>query len=227
MNLIRISIERPIAVLAAVFMIVLFGLLALQTIPIQLTPDVRRPVLNIQTTWHGAAPAEMEREIINRQEEALKGLPGVASITSRAEDGRARINLEFNLDQNMDRALLLVANRLDRVTGYPDEANEPTIRTSSSDDNPIGWFIIDRVADNNQPIHTHYDVVDDLVRDRLERVPGVSRVNIYGGGERELRRVVRHAKGPPQRGRQDVFAISTSVVRDIPRLRLTPPAGHD
>ena len=78
MNLIRISIERPIAVLAAVFMIVLFGLLALQTIPIQLTPDVRRPVLNIQTTWHGAAPAEIEREIINRQEEALKGLPGVA-----------------------------------------------------------------------------------------------------------------------------------------------------
>ncbi len=190
MNLIRISIERPIAVLAAVFMIVLFGLLALQTIPIQLTPDVRRPVLNIQTTWHGAAPAEMEREIINRQEEALKGLPGVASITSRAEDGRARINLEFNLDQNMDRALLLVANRLDRVTGYPDEANEPTIRTSSSDDNPIGWFIIDRLADNNQPIHTHYDVVDDLVRDRLERVPGVSRVNIYGGGERELRVIV-------------------------------------
>ncbi|MBT7665739.1 MAG: efflux RND transporter permease subunit, partial [Rhodospirillaceae bacterium] len=70
MNLIRISIDRPIAVVAAVLMIVLFGLLALQTIPIQLTPDVRRPVLNIQTTWYGAAPAEMEREIINRQEEA-------------------------------------------------------------------------------------------------------------------------------------------------------------
>ena len=190
MNLIRISIERPIAVLAAVLMIVLFGLLALQTIPIQLTPDVRRPILNIQTNWHGAAPAEMEREIINRQEEALKGLPGVTNITSRAEDGRARINLEFDLGQNMDRALLLVANRLDRVTGYPEEAKEPTIRTSSSDDNPIGWFIIDRLAGNKNPIHTHYDEVDDLVRDRLERVPGVSRVNIYGGGERELRVIV-------------------------------------
>ncbi|MBT4490590.1 MAG: efflux RND transporter permease subunit, partial [Rhodospirillaceae bacterium] len=171
MNLIRISIDRPIAVVAAVLMILLFGLLALQTIPIQLTPDVRRPVLNIQTTWHGAAPAEMEREIINRQEDALKGLPGVTTITSRAEDGRARINLEFAIDQNMDRALLLVANRLDRVTGYPDEANEPTIRTSSSDDNPIGWFIIDRLPGNETPIHTHLDLVDDLVRDRLERVP--------------------------------------------------------
>ncbi|MBT4045896.1 MAG: efflux RND transporter permease subunit [Rhodospirillaceae bacterium] len=190
MNLIRISIDRPIAVVAAVLMIVLFGLLALQTIPIQLTPDVRRPVLNIQTTWYGAAPAEMEREIINRQEEALKGLPGVAEITSRAEDGRARISLEFSVGQNMDRALLLVANRLDRVTGYPDEANEPTIRTSSSDDNPIGWYIIDRLPGNKIPVHTFLDQVDDLVRDRLERVPGVSRVNVYGGGERELRVIV-------------------------------------
>ena len=190
MNLIRISIERPIAVVAAVLMILLFGLLALQTIPIQLTPDVRRPVLNIQTTWHGAAPAEIEREIINRQEEALKGLPGVTEITSRSEDGRARISLEFGIQQNMDRALLLVANRLDRVTGYPDEANEPTISTSSSDDNPIGWYIIDRQPGNDRAIHTYGDQVDDLVRDRLERVPGVSRVNVYGGSERELRVIV-------------------------------------
>ena len=190
MNLIRVSIERPIAVLAAVMMILLFGLLALQTIPIQLTPDVRRPVLDIQTTWYGAAPAEIEREIINRQEEALKGLPGVTEITSRSEDGRARISLEFGIEQNMDRALLLVANRLDRVTGYPDEANEPTISTSSSDDNPIGWYIIDRQPGNDRDIHTYGDLVDDLVRDRLERVPGVSRVNVYGGSERELRVIV-------------------------------------
>ena len=190
MNLIRVSIERPIAVVAAVLMILLFGLLALQTIPIQLTPDVRNPVLNIETTWHGAAPAEIEREIINRQEEALKGLPGVTEITSQAEDGRARIGLEFNIDQNMDRALLLVANRLDRVTGYPEEANEPTINTSSSDDNPIGWFIIGRQPGNDRPIHTFGDLADDLVRDRLERVPGVSRVNVYGGSERELRVIV-------------------------------------
>ena len=178
MNLIRISIDRPIAVVAAVLMILLFGLLALQTIPIQLTPDVRRPILNIQTTWHGAAPAEIEREIINRQEEALKGLPGGMEITSRSEDGRARISLEFNVTQNMDRALLLVANRLDRVTGYPEEANEPTIGTSSSDDNPIGWFIIDRLPGNERGVHTF----------------GVSRVTVYGGGERELRVVVEPEK---------------------------------
>ena len=136
MNLIEYSIRRPVAVMAAVLMVIMFGAVALITIPIQLTPDVRRPVISIQTVWPGAAPAEIEREIVNRQEDELKGLEGLEKITSRSQDGRARINLEFNINQNMDKALLLVANRLDRVTGYPDEADEPTFKTSTTEDNP-------------------------------------------------------------------------------------------
>jgi HAE1 family hydrophobic/amphiphilic exporter-1 len=190
MNLIKASIDRPIAVLSAVLMVIMFGLIALQAIPIQLTPDVRRPILTVQTNWYGAAPAEIEREITNRQEEVLKGLEGMTEISSRSEDGRARITLEFQVGQNMDRALLLVANRLDRVTGYPAEADEPTINTSSSDDQPIGWYIVDRLDGNDRPIHTYGDQANDIVRDRLERVIGVSRVNIYGGSERELRIVI-------------------------------------
>jgi HAE1 family hydrophobic/amphiphilic exporter-1 len=68
MNLIELSLKRPIAVVAGVIMVVLFGVVALQTIPIQLTPDVRRPVIDIATNWRGAAPAEVEREITNRIE---------------------------------------------------------------------------------------------------------------------------------------------------------------
>ena len=67
MNLIRLSIERPVAILAAVLMVVMFGILALVQIPIQLTPDVRKPVISLRTIWPGAAPAEIEREITNRQ----------------------------------------------------------------------------------------------------------------------------------------------------------------
>ena len=62
-GLIKISIERPIAVLAAVLMVVMFGAVALSKIPIQLTPDVRKPVIALETIWPGAAPAEIEREI--------------------------------------------------------------------------------------------------------------------------------------------------------------------
>ena len=97
MNLIQTAIRRPIAIVAAVLMVVMFGLLALRSIPIQLAPDVRRPVITITTQWAGGAPVEIEREIVNRQEEVLKGLEGLIQIESRAQDGRARITLEFRV----------------------------------------------------------------------------------------------------------------------------------
>ena len=187
MNLIQASISRPIAVIAAVIMVLLFGWVALQRIPIQMAPDVRQPVVNVNTSWPGAAPAEVEREIINRQEEVFKGLEGLQGINSTARTGRGSISLEFAPGQNMDRALLLIANRLDRVSGYPEEADEPTLSTSGSEDNAIAWFVISRAAGNTTPIHTYGDVVEDLIRDRIERVDGVAGVNVFGGTEREMR----------------------------------------
>ena len=187
MNLIRLSIARPIAIIAAVLMILLFGLVALQTIPIQLTPDVRKPVLTITTNWLGAAPAEVEREVTNRQEEVLKGLEGLSRMVSQSQDNSSEITLEFNVGHNMDRALLLVANSLDRVDGYPEETDEPTIRTASAEDSAIAWFIIQRMEGNVRPIHEYGDFIEDTIKERLERVPGVARVNMFGGSERELR----------------------------------------
>ncbi len=190
MNLIQLAIERPIAVIAAVLMVVMFGLVALQKIPIQLTPDVSKPVISVRTPWPGAAPAEMEREIINRQEEVLRGVEGLEEMRSSAQETLGRVTLEFAIGQDMDKALLLVANRLDRVEGYPDEADEPTLDTAGSDDQPIAWFILSRASGNETPIHTYRDFAKDVIRDRLERVAGVSRVNVFGGSEREMKIVV-------------------------------------
>ena len=186
MNLIRSAIERPIAVIAAVLLVVLFGLVALTTIPIQLAPDVNRPVITVTTNWFGAAPAEVEREILNPQEEELAGIEGLTSITGDASQGRARITLEFRIGSNMDRALLLVANRLDRVSEYPDEADQPTLDTAGSEDNAIAWFILTPLPDNNTPMHEFGDYVEDNIKERLERVPGVGRINLFGSSEREI-----------------------------------------
>lgn len=185
-GLIRLSIERPIAVLAAVLMVVMFGVVALLNIPIQLTPDVRKPIISLETIWPGAAPAEVEREITNEQEDVLKGIEGLEKISSESQDGRSRIELEFAVGTNMDRSLLLTANRLDRVSSYPDEANEPSIRTAGADDNPIAWIVLIRKDGNDKPIHYNGDFVEDVIQDRLERVAGVARVNVYGGSEREM-----------------------------------------
>jgi hydrophobic/amphiphilic exporter-1 (mainly G- bacteria), HAE1 family len=190
MNIIRLAIERPVAVMAAVLMIVMFGLVALNAIPIQLTPDVRKPVINLQTIWSGAAPAEIEREVINRQEEVLRGMVGLEKIVSESQDGRSNVTLEFKIGTNMDKALLLVANRLDRVDGYPDEVKQPTMRTSSSEDNAIAWVVIYRLPGNERDIHTYGDFAEDIIQDRLERVPGVSRINVYGGSKTQMEIII-------------------------------------
>ena len=190
MNLIGAAIDRPIAVIAAVLMVVLFGLVALRAIPIQLAPDVNEPVISVTTEWPGAAPAEVEREIINRQEEKLAGLEGLNGIIGQAEQGRGRIVLKFKIGTHMERALLLVANRLDRVTRYPDEAEQPTLDTAGNDDNAIAWFIVNQVEGNERPIHEFGDFVSDVIKERIERVPGVGRVNVYGSSEREIHVVI-------------------------------------
>ena len=190
MNLIRASIQRPIAVLAAVMMVIIFGLLALQRIPVQLAPDVNKPVIGVRTFWPGGSPYEIEREILNLQEEKLKGIEGLVETEGTAQDGQAEITLRFALGTNMDRAVLLVANRLDQVEDYPDEALRPTISTTGLSDNPVAWFIVTRTPGNNRPIETYGDFMEDVVQERLERVKGVAATNLYGGSEREMRVVI-------------------------------------
>jgi HAE1 family hydrophobic/amphiphilic exporter-1 len=190
MKLIELAVKRPVAVLSVVLMVVLLGWLALQIIPIQLTPDVRKPLLIVQTSWPGASPAEIEREIVIPQEEKLKGLEGLDRMESRSRRGRGQIILEFSVNSDRNRSILLVNNRLQQVTGLPEEADEPILRTRDTDDNPIAWFTVQTVPGNSRPIRSFGDFVDDTVRDRLERVEGVALVNIYGGNESEIRIIV-------------------------------------
>ncbi|MEO0918931.1 MAG: efflux RND transporter permease subunit, partial [Pseudomonadota bacterium] len=190
MNPIRLSIERPIAVMAVVVMAVLFGILALTRIPVQLAPDVRKPIVVVETSWPGAAPAEVEREIVNPQEDAFRGLEGLERMTSRSRTGQAEVTLEFAVGSDMGDVLLLVSNRLDRVGGYPDEAGEPTLNTAGADDSPIAWVIVSAGEGNLTPMPTYGDFLEDEVKERLERIDGISTVNVFGGVSRELQIVI-------------------------------------
>ncbi|MEM7630411.1 MAG: efflux RND transporter permease subunit [Pseudomonadota bacterium] len=190
MNPIRLAIERPIAILAIVIMAVLFGLIAVTRIPIQLAPDVRKPIIVITTSWPGAAPAEVEREIVNPQEEAMRGLDGLEIMTSRSRSGEAEVTLEFSVGTDMSQSLLLVSNRLDRVGDYPDEAGEPSLDTSGADDSPIAWILLTAAEGNTRSLPTYGDFVEDIIKEQIERIEGVSAVNVFGGVTRELQIVV-------------------------------------
>ncbi|MCA9268251.1 MAG: efflux RND transporter permease subunit, partial [Planctomycetales bacterium] len=142
MLLVEAFVRNPVKVAVGVLIIALFGMVALWRMPMQLTPEVQIPTITIETRWPGASPGEVEREIVQEQEEQLKGVEGVVKMSSESSDSAAKIELEFNPGADMQEALVKVAARLQQVPEYPEDADEPVITTSSSSARAIAWFIL-------------------------------------------------------------------------------------
>ncbi|MEE3262210.1 MAG: efflux RND transporter permease subunit, partial [Candidatus Latescibacterota bacterium] len=193
MKLIDSAIHRPVSAIVGVLLVALFGIIALVRIPVQLTPDVDRPIVTVTTFWAGASPEEIEQEIIQRQEERLKSVEGLDKMTSESADSRGVINLEFSVGQDPDALLLKVANKLDQVTGYPTDADKPVLASGSGGNtSAITWLILNPLPERRGDIdiETYRDFAEDVIKARVERVEGVSQSNVYGGFERELQIIV-------------------------------------
>src|SRR5687767_6013666 len=122
MNLIEGFVHNPVKVTVGVILILLFGVLSMMTMPMQLTPEVEVPTLTIETRWPGASPQEVEREIVQEQEEHLKGVEGVRKMSSESMDSLGRVTLEFPVGTNMQEAMLKVNTKLAQVAEYPLDA---------------------------------------------------------------------------------------------------------
>jgi HAE1 family hydrophobic/amphiphilic exporter-1 len=142
MNFIRAIVHNPVKVTVGVLLTVLFGVVALLRMPMQLTPEVLRPTISVQTRWPGASPQEVEREIIIEQEEQLKSVEGLIKLSSEATDSSGTVTLEFHVGTNIEEALLKVNSRLQQVPEYPEDADQPVMTTSNASDRPIAWFIL-------------------------------------------------------------------------------------
>ena len=128
----RAAIANPVAVISGMLLIILFGIIALTRLPIQLIPNVELPIIEISTSWRAAAPEEVEAEILEPQEDALRGVPGLKKMESSASRGRSSINLTFDIDIDLQRALIEVMNRLNRVPRYPPDASSRWSRMADS-----------------------------------------------------------------------------------------------
>lgn len=142
MNIVDRFVRNPIKVAVGVLLMTLFGSIALLRMPMQLTPEVQTPTITIETTWPGASPQEVEREITIEQEEQLKGVEGARKLSSESTDSKSTITMEFNVGEDMDQALLKVNSRLQQVPEYPEDADQPVITTANSSSRPIAWFIL-------------------------------------------------------------------------------------
>lgn len=185
MSLINSAIKFPVTVIVGVLIAVISGYLALQIVPVQLTPEVERPTISVSTVWPGASPEEIEKEIIEKQEEYLKSIEGVLEMTSESQDSRGAITLEFPVGTDISSAFVRVSNKLNEVPFYPETADRPVISTSSPFDRAIGWFVV-KSEDSTIYLPHMQSFIEDMVKPRMERVEGVSAINLFGGLEQEL-----------------------------------------
>ncbi|MBU0731172.1 MAG: efflux RND transporter permease subunit [Proteobacteria bacterium] len=186
MDIIKYSIGKPVTVAVAVILIVMFGILGLNKLPVQLTPDVETPQITVSTVWGGATPYEIEKEIIEKQEEVLKGLQGLTEMESSSFNNYGSVTLSFGLGTDLDDALLRVSNKMNEVSNYPDNANKPVIEAAGAQSSPVIWTFLKTKPGNDQHINTFKIFFENNVRQHLERVPGVGSLLVFGGTENEL-----------------------------------------
>ena len=188
MTLTRLALGNPVAAAVAVLLVLLFGSIALTQIPVQMIPTVVIPRITINTAWRAAAPDEVESEIIEVQEDVLRGVPGVEQMVSTATQGLATVSLRFDVGMSVERALIEVMNRLNQVPRYPADATEPVLVIGSSvEENAAAWFALRGEPGNPNHIDSYLDFVEEVIQTRFERVNGVATAGVFGGRESEIR----------------------------------------
>ena len=183
MDITKQALRNISAVATLVGIIVFLGILSLTRLPVQLFPDIERPQISIQTSWRAASPQEIEAEIIEPQEEVLKGLPGVTNMSAFANQGNAWINLEFGLETDMQDTLIEVISRMNRIPPLPRDALSPqiTLGGRGGDAPALTFFFLQRLPGNTTDMKEYVTFIEDVVRPRLENIPGVSQVQPQSG----------------------------------------------
>lgn len=194
MDIVGTAIRKPVGVLVGVILVVMFGVVALLGLPYQLSPNVTEPVISVTTTWSGATPYEMERDVIEEQEKVLKGIPNLTKMESSNYNSRSELTLTFEIGTEIDKALLRVSNKLNEVPSYPDDVDRPIISATGASASPVIWMILKAKEGNDKDVSTYITFFENDVRQYLERVDGVADLFIGGGREDQMHIIVDPAK---------------------------------
>jgi len=191
MQLSDLSVRRPVFSAVVAVLLCIVGLVGYISLSVREYPDTDPPVVSVETTYTGAAASVIETRITQILEDAISGVQGIQTISSRSEDGQSRISIEFDPSRDIDSAANDVRDRVgSAVQDLPEEALAPQIRKVDSDARPILFIVF------TKPDWSHVqlsDYVDRNISDRFSAINGVARV-FMGGEARPSTRVWLHAE---------------------------------
>lgn len=186
--LVKLGLRNPAALMVAVLLVVAAGIWSAATLPVQLFPEIEQPRIGVSASWRSASPEEVERELLEPIEDVLEGLGGVTQMRGFANPGSAFVDLTFSIDTDMQRTLLDVISRLNRLPTLPVDADPPRITVggggpggANANDTLIFYFV-QKLPGTPGTLRDHYAYINDEVIPRIEAIEGVARVDWGAGG---------------------------------------------
>ncbi|MBK7701953.1 MAG: efflux RND transporter permease subunit [bacterium] len=180
MKLSEVSVQRPVFATVMSLAIVLLGVISYTRLPVREYPDIDPPIVSVSTYYRGASPSVVETEITDVLEETFSTLEDVKSLTSSSREQGSTITIEFELSRDVDEAANDVRDRVSRARGsLPPEAEDPVVEKVDTNAQPIVWLALQSDAHGTLEMS---DLADRVLKDRLQRLPGVG--SVFIGGER-------------------------------------------
>ena len=179
------SVRRPVLATVLSLLLLAFGAVAFDLLPLREYPDIELPVVTIQTTYRGASAAVMETRITQPIEDRIAGIAGLDTISSKSEDGVSTIQLEFSLERNIDDAANDVRDSVSRILDeLPNEADAPDIRKQDASGTVMLWMTL--VSDRMSRLELT-DYANRIIADRFAMLDGVAQVWVTGGLDYAMR----------------------------------------
>ena len=201
----EVALRRPVTTVVVFVALSLVGLIAARLLPLEKFPDIEFPGIFIQIPYNGSTPEEVEQLITRPVEEALATLSGVERMFSSSRENQAEIFLQFGWDQSMGAKGIEARAKVDGIRSrLPDDVRRIFVFTGSLGDQPVLQLRISSERD----LSDSFDMLDRLLKRRLERLEGVSRVDLHGVDPRELRILL-------DPDRLAAYGADIATVRDI------------
>ena len=176
------SIRKPATTIMFIISMIFFGFLGLRKMPVEMLPNINKPTVRIRIKWDGATPDDVDKMITRKIEDVLPNVEGIVEYSSESSAETSLIFIKFKYGTDVETKITLIQNELNQIRNkFPDDMKEPSIRKSSSSDIPALTFTL--YGGDKMEMRSY---AENNLKPMLERLEGVSEIDVYGGQEQEV-----------------------------------------